>query len=69
MFKKLDEDSFYNVAVCFIAIGAVIATFGMLAWLIGGNLIAYPFFKVIAGLLIMSLGYIQLELGLLRSKK
>jgi len=66
------ERSFLSVAVMFILIGAIIFTFGIIAWLfnasLGYNQISMPSEKVIGGLIVMALGYIQLELGLSRGK-
>lgn len=66
------DKSFLAVAMLMILIGVVIFVFGVLGWFINvtaaQNLIAFPSLKVIGGLVIMELGYIQLELGLLRDK-
>ena len=60
------------VAMLMILAGVVIFVFGVLGWWVNvsvaQNLIAFPSLKVIGGLVIMELGYIQLELGLLRNK-
>lgn len=71
-FSKHDDKSFVAVAVMFILFGAGIFTFGLISWLVNTTeavtLIAFPSIKVMGGLVIMALGYIQLELGLLRRK-
>ncbi|MCL5410930.1 MAG: hypothetical protein M1324_03720 [Patescibacteria group bacterium] len=70
--RKEPEHSFYGVAVCFIILGTIIFVYGSVAWLF--NIFSadsgfyFPSFKVLGGLIIMALGYIQLELGLLRQK-
>ena len=60
------------VAMLMILAGVVVFVFGVLGWWVNvsvaQNLIAFPSLKVIGGLVIMELGYIQLELGLLRNK-
>lgn len=72
MFTKRQDKSFVAVALCVIFFGAAIFAFGASGWLINfaqnDVVVAIPSMKVIGGLIIMSLGYIQLELGLLRSK-
>ena len=66
------EKSFLPVAMAFILVGAIIFTFGIIAWLfnltLGFNQIATPSGKIIGGLIVMALGYIQLELGLTRGR-
>ena len=70
--ERNKEKSFLSVAVLFILIGAIIFTFGVIAWLfnvsLGFNQISMPSSKVMGGLIVMALGYIQLELGLSRGK-
>jgi hypothetical protein len=52
--------------------GAAVFAFGVSGWLINWTnnevIVAIPSMKVLGGIVIMSLGYIQLELGLLRTK-
>ena len=52
--------------------GAGIFAFGVSGWLINWTnneiIVAIPSMKILGGIVIMSLGYIQLELGLLRIK-
>ncbi len=71
-FHKREEKSFLAVALAIILAGAVIFAFGVVGWLINvgqaSNIIALPGLKVIGGLIVISLGYIQLELSLLRRK-
>lgn len=70
--KKNEDKSFVAVALVFILLGAAIFAFGAVSWMINTmqqqTIVAIPSVKVIGGLLVMSLGYIQLELGLLRDK-
>jgi hypothetical protein len=72
MFFKREDKSFVAVAMMMIMIGAAIVSFGLVGWLVNisasENIIAFPSLKVMGGLVIVSLGYIQLELGLLRKK-
>jgi ABC-type transport system involved in cytochrome bd biosynthesis fused ATPase/permease subunit len=72
MFWKRQDKSFVAVALSVIFIGAAIFAFGVSGWLINfaqeETIVAFPSIKVMGGLIIMSLGYIQLELGLLRNK-
>lgn len=70
--KKGQEHSFYGVAILLIVLGVVVFTYGAAAWLF--NIFSvdagfyFPSFKVIGGAIIMALGYIQLELEMLRRK-
>lgn len=71
-FGAREEKSFNGVAMMFILIGIVIFVFGGLGWLVNSSqqqtIMNEPSAKIIGGLIIMALGYIQLELGLLRKK-
>jgi hypothetical protein len=71
--KKHEEKSFVGVALAMILGGAGILSFGVIGWLMnvsqGDVLVAFPSLKVIGGLVVISLGYIQLELELLRRKQ
>lgn len=71
-FRKREDKSFVAVALTMILLGAGIVAFGIVGWLTNvtaeETIIAFPSLKVIGGLVIISLGYIQLELGLLRNK-
>lgn len=70
--KKGSDHSFYGVAVLVIILGVVIFTYGLSAWLF--NIFSidagfyFPSFKVIGGATILALGYIILELEMLRRK-
>lgn len=69
---KHEDKSFVSVAIAMIFIGAIIFVFGVLGWWVNVSanqtVMALPSSKVMGGLIIMGLGYIQLELGLLRNK-
>lgn len=70
--KKHEDKSYVAVAMTVIFMGAAVFAFGISGWLINWTnnevIVAIPSMKVLGGIVIMSLGYIQLELGLLRSK-
>lgn len=72
LFRKHEDKTFVGVAMSFILVGAAIFAFGLIGWLVNSmveeNINALPSLKVIGGLVVMALGYIQLELGLLRKK-
>jgi hypothetical protein len=60
---------FYGVAILFILAGAVIFTSGSVMWMFnyfGNSSFSVPSTKIIGGLVILALGYIVLELELLR---
>ncbi len=71
-FGERQSKSFMGVAMMFILVGIVIFVFGGLGWLINSSqqltIMNEPSAKIIGGLIIMALGYIQLEIGLLRRK-
>lgn len=72
LFGHKKDKSFVGVAGMMILAGVIIFVIGIVGWWVNvtaqENLIAFPSLKVIGGLVVMSLGYIQLELGLLRDK-
>lgn len=74
MFTKRDYDkiSFQGVGLALILFGVVVTGFAAAAWvlqLFGMHTIsALPFFKVMGGIMILGLGYVILELELLRKK-
>ena len=73
MHKYYKEKLFTGVALMFIILGAIIFTVGLVAWFynmsIGYNsVITFPSFKSIGGLLVMGIGYLILELELIRMK-
>jgi hypothetical protein len=71
-FRNRQDKSYVGVAVTFILIGAALFAFGLVSWLInsasGLTVVFEPSGKVMGGLIVMALGYIQLELGLIREK-
>lgn len=71
-FGSRENKTFMGVAMMFILVGVIIFVFGGLGWLINSStqsvIMNEPSGKVIGGLIIMALGYIQLEIGLLRKK-
>lgn len=72
LFKKRQDSSFVGVAITFILIGAALFAFGLVSWLVNAlgatTVVAMPSVKIMGGVVIMALGYIQLELGLIREK-
>jgi len=70
--RKHEDKSFVAVALTVIFMGAAVFAFGVSGWLINWSnnevVVAIPSMKILGGIIIMSLGYIQLELGLLRNK-
>ncbi len=71
MIKKPKDGIFYSVALATIVSGAAIAAIGFAFWIL--NVFKdYSFFmpseKVIGGAIICALGYIVLELELIRGK-
>ena len=74
MIKKKDMDKFdlSGVALVIIIFGAAIFAFGLVSWVMNAilmdNFVAFPSLKIIGGLSVIALGYIQLELELLRHK-
>lgn len=67
---QVKNKPFYGVALFFIVIGAIIFAFSSVSLLFSiygaGTIVSSPFAKSIGGLIVMALGYIQLELELLR---
>ncbi|MFA6423236.1 MAG: hypothetical protein WCW17_02160 [Patescibacteria group bacterium] len=72
LFSPKQKRSFLPVAIMVILIGAGIFAYGFMIWLVNmignQNFFSFPSLKIIGGLVIMSLGYIQLELEMLRQK-
>lgn len=69
--KDANKVSFLGVAIIFILSGATILALGLVMWLFnvcGDASFSIPSSKVIGGLVILALGYIVLELELLRKK-
>jgi len=67
--KNPKEATFYSVALFLIVVGAAILAYGLIEWLFNA-IRDFKFFmpsaKIIGGLIILALGYIQLEIELLR---
>ncbi len=73
MMKGLNAHTRYfaGVALALIIVGAGIFAFGCVQWLyntLSGFDFAMPSVKIIGGLVILALGYIHLELELIRTK-
>ncbi|MGA2666631.1 MAG: hypothetical protein ABSE91_00895 [Patescibacteria group bacterium] len=74
MFSKRDYNkiSFLGVGLALILFGAIVCAIGLASWLITafglGTTLAFPFFKVMGGVVILGIGYIILEIELLRKK-
>ncbi len=73
MHKYYKEKLFTGVALMFIILGALVFSIGTVVWIynlaVGYNsIITFPGFKAISGLLVMGIGYIILELELIRIK-
>jgi len=75
MFRRRDFNkiSFKGVGMALILFGIVIFSASLAEWILiscgaTARLIAYPFFKAICGIMILGVGYIILELELLRDK-
>lgn len=72
MYKNFDPHKpyFYGVALAFIIFGSAIVAIGIVEWIVNlystNNPFLAPSFKVIAGVIVTALGYIHLELELLR---
>lgn len=71
-FHKREDRSYVAVALAMILVGAAILAYGAIGWFtnVGAQeiLVPFPSLKVMGGVIIIALGYIQLELGLLRKK-
>lgn len=62
---------FFGVAILLIIFGATIFSVGLVMWLFncfGDTTYYFPTVKIIGGLLILAMGYIVLELELIRKK-
>lgn len=69
--KNRKHVSFFGVGIALILSGAIILSVGSVMWLFnvcGDSSFAMPSAKVIGGLVVMALGYIQLELEWIRTK-
>jgi hypothetical protein len=74
MFDKnaYDKISFRGVALGLILFGAIVTAIGLATWFLSclgySEIISSPFSKAIGGTIILALGYLILELELLRKK-
>lgn len=75
MLSKRDYDkiSFKGVGMAFILFGGIVFAFSMAAWFLrffnlSTETCAFPFFKAIGSAVVIGLGYIILEVELLRKK-
>ena len=75
MFTKRDYNkiSFQGVGLAFILFGAITFAFAFTTWAmqfmgLASNTCAYPFFKAMGSAVIIGIGYVILELELLRKK-
>ena len=74
MYKKFDPHApyFLGVAMAMIIAGAGVLTVGAVEWMSNVFLsigFSSPTFKIIGGLVVIALGYIQLELELIRTSR
>lgn len=72
IFSKSSSKNFLAVGIAVILAGAVLFAVGIIQTLLvmfTDQSFGWPAFKVIAGIAIISLGYIQLQLELIRLKK
>lgn len=64
--------TFFGVAMVMILIGAVLFAVGAVAWFLNcytnTTIVSIPSLKVMGGLVVIALGYIILELELIRKK-
>ena len=64
--------SIFGVAMAFILLGAILFTVGIVAWIVNcyaqNAVISSPSIKGMGGLVILALGYILLELEMIRRK-
>lgn len=70
--KDLNKFNLTGVALCVIILGAAIFAFGAAGWFINflasANIAIMPSMKIMGGAVLIALGYIQLEIELLRHK-
>ena len=62
---------FASVAIATLLMGAGIIAFGLVEWgfnFFGSTTFSSPTTKIIGGLIVLSLGYIHLELEMIRTK-
>jgi hypothetical protein len=72
MFDKNRKNvSFFGIGIVLILSGAIILSTGTVMWLFNvcsNSTFAMPSAKIIGGLIVLALGYIQLELEWIRTK-
>lgn len=65
-------DSFFGISIFLILLGAAVFSYGVVGWIynfyVGENLVFFPFFKIVGGLIVIALGYIVIELELIRKR-
>ena len=74
MFRtNIKNKNFFGVALLIIVLGIIVFTFCICQWFYNwwslDFIFAIPSSKIIGGLIIIALGYIQLELELIRTRK
>lgn len=68
---KTKERAFFGVAMAFIMAGSAAVALGIIEWLFnfyGDAIFLFPLAKMFAGFIITGLGYIILQLELIRTK-
>lgn len=73
MKRDYDKISFQGVGMAFILFGAIVFAFSITAWMlqffgVTVTSCAFPFFKAIGSAVIIGLGYLILEVELLRKR-
>jgi len=67
------DKAFTDVAMAIILVGVFIMSYGGVAWLwnwyTGDYVVTMPMMKLVGGLIVMCLGYIVLELELIRERQ
>ncbi len=71
IFSRSSSKNFLAVAITVILIGAVLLAVGVIQYVLSfftNQTFGWPALKIIAGVVVISLGYIQLQLELIRVK-
>lgn len=71
--RDYDKISFKGVGLAFILFGAITFAFALTAWFLqfmefATTDVAFPFFKAIGAAIVIGIGYIILEIELMRKK-
>jgi len=70
--EKRKTATFFGVAILLILIGAALFSIGGVSWVVNcydkTTVVSIPSLKLMGGLVVMALGYIILELELIRKK-